>query len=444
MNYNENFIHRNVSKVLIFSALFIPILFMGFSSVYTMGQDPGNFVIVEARPYPGRDAVMWDGVYAARSGKVYSGLMREGASSNFYEYDPVTDSNRLLFNMSEFLGMRGKGIRTPSKIHNAPVEDNDGNIYFVPMNNGSGPRNIDFLSWPGGYWLRYEPGTGKLENLGLVDKQVGFYPLTIDRTRNFLFGVAFNGYLYRFDIENGKTTKLDRVANWDINRNIFCDDKGNVYGSFPPGRVWKYEAEHERVVDLNIRQPHDPTFWPQQMRNPMLDRTDDWRAVDWDPINNVAYGITCGSGNILFRFDPHRGPHGEFTALTRLCDPKYWGTNQKNIPFAPLAFTLDSQNQKIYFVPSARSYQVGEWAETFGTDQVHHLIMYDIASGKRVDLGKMVTEDGRRVFGCEGATTGPDGTVYIVGQVEVENEENATRFVGGIPAALHLVIYKPE
>ena len=71
--------------------------------------------------------------------------------------------------------------------------------------------------------------------------------------------------------------------------------------------------------------------------------------------------------------------------------------------------------------------------------------MYDIKADERKDLGEMVTPDGRRVFGCEGisAAEDEDGTVYIVGQVEVTNEKNATRHIGKVPAALHLIIYKP-
>ena len=408
-------------------------------------QEKGNILKIKAIPYPGKDPAMWDGVYSATNGKIYSALITENSSAHFYEYDSERGSNILLFDLAEFLHARGKGVRTPGKIHNKPVEDNQGNIYFVPMNNGSGPRNIDFLSWEGGHWMKYRPETGELEDMGLVDKHVGCYPLTIDKERKLLFGVGFNGYLYRFDIEKRKTDKLARVANWDINRDIFCDDKGNVYGSFPPARVWKYDAQQEQVIDLDIRQPYDPTFWPTQMNNPMIDRSDDWRAVEWDPIENVAYGITSGSGNILFRFNPHEGSQGKITALTRLCDPKYWGTDSKNIPYAPLAFSVDSKNQKVYFVPSARNYDIGKYEETFGSEQIHHLVMYDIKADERKDLGEMVTPDGRRVFGCEGisAAEDEDGTVYIVGQVEVTNEKNATRHIGKVPAALHLIIYKP-
>jgi hypothetical protein len=422
----------------------ISLLFLLISVVYLKAQNTPEVCLVETREYPGKDNAMWDALYAAKNGTVYTGLITEGGSSHFYSYEHSKDENILIADMAEFLGERGKGIRTSGKIHNKPVEDNDGNIYFVPMNNGSGPRTIDYTSWIGGHWMKYIPAKDILENMGLVDEGIGCYPLTIDLQRKYLFGVGFTGYFYRFDLEKHITKNFGRVANWDICRDIFCDDEGNVYGSFPVGRVWKYDARKEKVIDLSIHVPYDPTIFPSQLMNPMIDRTCDWRAVEWDPDQKVAYGVTCGSGSILFRFDPHQGKEGEITTLVKMCDGKFLESDRKDIPYSTLAFTLDSKNRKIYFVPSAREYTPNEYVETFGSGQPHHLIMYDIISNKRIDLGPMQTHDGRRIFGCEAATVGPDGTVYICGQVEVNDPGQATGYIGKIAVSLQLIIYKPE
>lgn len=188
--------------------------------------------------------------------------------------------------------------------------------------------------------------------------------------------------------------------------------------------------------------PYDPSVFPTQLINPMIDRTMDWRAVTWDPIDKVAYGITGGSGSILFKFDPHSGSEGKFTAFTKMCDSKFLNSNRKDIPYSTLAFALDSKNKRIFFVPSAREYKTEKYVETFGNKEAAHLLMYDIKKGKRIDLGAMQTADGRRIFGCEGASVAPDGTVYICGQAEVKNKKDATSYIGDIPTALHLIIYK--
>jgi hypothetical protein len=346
--------------------------------------------------------------------------------------------------MADFMGERGKGIRVSGKLHNKPVEDNEGNIYIVPMSNGSGPTTYDYTSWRGGAWLKYDPKTKTLTNMGQVDQGIGCYPLTIDKKRNYLFGIGFTGYMYRFDIKNKKTRNLGRVSNWDTCRNIFCDDDGNVYLSVPTGKVAKYDAVKEEVVETNLQVPYDPTIYPTQLRNPMIDRTNDWRAIQWNSVEKVAYGVTCGSGSILFRFDPKDGPEGKITPLVKMCDSRFLEGNQKDIPYSTLAFAVDSKNGRIYFAPSSRGFSVQKYVETYGSETDHHLIMYDIKTGTRHDLGIMRTTDGRRVFGCEGASVGPDGTVYLCGQAEVKDKKLATEMVGTIPCALQLIIYKPS
>ncbi len=423
--------------------LILLLIFSFISYDNAVAEDKTRICLVESVEYPGKDPTMWYGLYASKAGKVYSALITEGGSSHIYLYDPATGVHRLLSDVADFLGERGKGIRPSSKIHCKPVEDNDGNIYFATLNNGSGPMNVDFTSWRGGHWLRYDPKKDQLEDLGLIAVGDGPYPLAIDKERMHLFGTGFKGSLYRLDIKKRVTKDLGRVAGSDVGRSIFCDDEGNVYGSFPGARMWKYDAKKQKVYDLSIHMPLDPTFFPARLHNPIIDRTQEWRAIEWDPVEKVAYGVSGGSGSILFKYDPHDGPEGKITELTRLCDPKYLG--RKDVPYSTLTLTLDSKRRKIYFAPSARRYTLDRYIETFGSDAPHHLLVYDLKTKKRTDLGVMRTTDGRRVFGCEGASVGPDGTLYLCGQVEMKDPKNATRHTRteNVPIALRLIVYKP-
>jgi len=409
-------------------------------------QTGGAVCTVKARAYPGPDAAMWQGLMAGRDGRVYTGLCDEGGSAHFYQYDPATDKNRMVADIATFLGERGKGIRMSSKIHNHPVEDSQGRVYFIPMSNGAGPKNIDYTSWRGGHVLRYNPADDTLEDLGLLDRMVGSYPLAIDRKRNQLFGIGYTGYLYRFDIEKRETHTLGRITNWDICRDIAVDDDGNCYGCWGISRIWRYDPRTDRPYDLAVQIPFDPTVWPTQLGNPMIDRAYIWRAVEWDPVDQAVYGVTCGSGSILFKYEPHVGLEGKVTELAQMCDPKFLEpAGRKDIPYSPLAFAVDSKNRRVYFVPSSRAYAIGSYAETFGVTSDHHLLMYDLKAGRKVDLGALRTEDGRRVFGCEAAAVTPDGTLYICGEAEIAAGEQSTRKAGSkTPTALHLLIYKPQ
>ncbi|MFC1562612.1 hypothetical protein ACFL4Z_01010 [candidate division KSB1 bacterium] len=427
-----------------FKGLFIFTLILCVFPVKVLSQGVEKPCLVEVWEYPGKDPALWGSLYAASDGRVYTGLCTEGGSSHFYQYDPYKDIHRNVCDMAEFLGERGRGIRGSSKIHTRPCEDNDGNIYFCTMNNGSGPRNIDYTSYPGGRWMKFDPKADKMEDLGFVDECLGCYGFTIDKERKYLFGTAYTSYLYRFDIEERISTCLGRIDNWDICRQIVCDDEGNVYGAFPVARMWKYDAKKEKVYDLSVKIPFNPRIFPTQLRNPMLDRSTIWRGVVWDPVDNVFYGVTCGSGSILFKYDPHNGPEGKVTELGRLCDSKFLeSADRQDIPYSPLTLCLDSKNRKIYFIPSAREYTIERYVETLGSEEHHHLIMYDLKANKRVDLGPLQTVDGRWVHGCEAASCDPNGNVYICGQVRVKDPEKATRNIRGVSVAIHLLKYKP-
>jgi hypothetical protein len=127
-----------------------------------------------------------------------------------------------------------------------------------------------------------------------------------------------------------------------------------------------------------------------------------------------------------------------------MCDSRFLEGDHKDIPYSTLAFAVDNRNKKVYFAPSARNYNTKEYAETFGNEEDQHLLMYDIKTNQRVDLGAMRTADGRKVFGCEAASVASNGTLYICGQVEVKEKKTANKMIGDKPVALQLIIYKHQ
>jgi len=410
-------------------------------------------VALDSRAFPGnrKETQMFSALYAARSGVVYIGLCTHAGSSQFYQYDPRSDRMRHIADLAEFLGQAGRGVRTAGKIHTRFVEDGEGRIYFATMCEDSGPPNIDPYSWEGPHWIRYDPKTGRLENLGLINRLWGIYGLAIDSQRNRLFGTAWDGHLYRYDIDAGVTLDLGRIDNWDDLRHIAADDKGNVYGCYPKARVWKYDAAAERVHDLSVQIPYDPLVYPRRLSNPMLDRKAIWRVVEWDPVDRVIYGLDGGS-SILFKYDPNDGPEGKVTELARLCAERFYTSNRKDIPYSTLAFTI-GKDRRIYYAPAGLDFDYEARLEAARLAQARsgrksppysELILYDLKAQKRANLGMMKTKDGRHVFGCGGAAAGADGAVYFGAAVEVIDAQKAAGKVAGIdPFAMELLIYRP-
>jgi len=407
-------------------------------------------VVMKAVDFPGnyKEDGFWAGMNAASDGKIYIGLNTEGGGhGHFYVYDPAKGQIRHIADTVKFLGESGKGIRTQSKIHSKFCEDKDGNIYFSTGNMRSGPETVDPMSWKGGHWCKYIPKTDKLEDLGPIDPFGGIYGMTIDKKRNLLFGTSETGHLMLYDISAGKTTDLGRVA-YDassVARTLICDDEGNVYGSFIPDRIFKYDSKSGRLLDLTLRIPSDVEVYP--MTHSIYSRL--LRVGVWDDETKKIYGLE-GVTAILFEFDPKAGKEGEIKTLDRLLPPQS-SEKIKKAHYATLSFTL-GKDRKIYYMPvgSMDSDACNEGVDFFDWAGQPYLITYDLKTGKKECLGRIFTDSGEKVIDhlnaapSGGATTGPDGTIYFCDFVEEKNPDLVARYTGKIPGRLKLLIYKPQ
>lgn len=440
---------------------------MCFTAEGARGEDvpkaatPAKTVTLQAHRFTGAGArgdSMWSGLYAARSGKLYIGLCTHAEAAHFYEYDPQTAAMQHVADLTQFKNERGDGVRTSGKIHVRMGEDEAGRIYFGDFCEDTGPENVDPASYRGPHWFRYDPVRTKLENLGPINRQWGLLGFVLEPKYQRLYGLAEDGHLYYYDLRRSTTIDLGRVDDWDICRTIFADDQGNVYGSYPVGRVWKYDPKQDRIFDLrSLRVPLDPLIAPRTMSNPMIDRKVCWRVIEWEPKERVAYGIV-GGDSMLFRFDPHDGPEGKMTPLARLCADRYLSGSPQHIPFSTLALTI-ANDRKLYYAPvlsvafdySGQSWDVADerkftaQREGGAAPPLSVLVEYDLATSKRREVGVMRTHDGRHVFGLGGACTGrKDGRLYFVGAVEERDAQHVVNKIDNRwPYSMALLSWTP-
>jgi hypothetical protein len=407
--------------------------------------EEGAQIAVKVIEYPGnfKPDGMWSGLYAAASGKVYSGLCTHGGSALFYEYDPAKGVNRLIADVGEFLGDKGTGERAHGKIHTRFAEDKLGRIYFATGNQGSGPRTIDPSTWifRGSHLLRYDPSSGKLEDLGQVTPNFGSYGLAMDRERELVYLTCFNSHLYQFDVNKRVSRDLGRVANWDVNRMIAIDDRGNVYGTSENHWIWKYDAEAGRLLELPLQVPHDPTIRLNYTGGrPVLDRRQIWRYAEWDPVNRKIYGIETGR-SLLFEYDPAVGPHGSVRQLADMALDEH--RRQNRFPYATLAMGLNP-GKEIYYATASRSFDYGADDQETEAASRSFLEHYDLKTGRKQVLGVMVSTDGRAVYGLGGCEVGKDGKVYFCGAVQERDKTKAAGMAAGRdPFRLQLMVWDP-
>ncbi|NND07355.1 MAG: hypothetical protein HKN87_13340 [Saprospiraceae bacterium] len=401
-----------------------------------------------------KDAQIWSGMYIASNDKIYIGLCTHGDAATVYEFDIVTRKMRQLANLTKLLDERGKGIWTNGKIH-VKMQELDGYVYFGSFCEDNGPPAIDARSYQGPFWFKINMETGEVITLSKINSFWGLIGQEMDKERRIIYGLTEEGHLVRYFIDDDYTEDLGRVDNWDICRTLLIDDIGNVYGSYAPGRIWKFDVEADRIYDLvHTRVPS--SLESRTMANPMLDRRSQWRYIEWDPQEKVAYGITGGT-NLLFQFDVHLGSEGKMLPLARICAPKYREADPFDIPSATLAMTFNRKTRKIYYLPvvsgdfdygaveTSNSQSKTSAAEQNGPP-LSFMVSYDLSNDVVEDIGTLITlDDNSRVYGMGAADTDAQGRVWFIGAFE----EKDTKFVvrnmrGEFPYSLGLGCYKPK
>jgi len=431
------------------------------SALFAVAQnkviDTGNLPTAKVDRYhfsaKDKDAQIWSAMYIASNNKIYIGLCTHADAATVYEFDISTRKMRQLANLTVLLNERGQGIWTNGKIH-VKMQELDGYVYFGSFCEDNGPPAIDATSYKGPYWFRINMEDGEVETLSKINSFWGLIGQEMDRERRIIYGLTEEGHLCRYFIDEDYTEDMGRVDNWDICRTLLIDPSGNLFGSYAPGRIWKYDPEKDRIFELeNLRVP--VTLESRTMANPMLDRRAQWRYIEWDPVTKAAYGIT-GGATMLFKFDVNKGSDGEITPLTRICAPMYRGADSYNVPSATLAMTINQKDHKIYYLPViSGDFDYGAVElNVSGSHQsqakqnmppLSFLVAYDIASGEIKDIGILKTEDGSFAYGMGAAETDSEGKIWFVGAFEEQDESYVVRKLKGkFPYSLGLGCYDPS
>jgi hypothetical protein len=386
-----------------------------------------------------KDAQMWSALYIASNGKIYAGLCTHADAANLYEFDPRTGKMRHLANLTELNEERGKGIWTNGKIH-VQMQELDGWIYFGSLSEDNGPPAIDASSYRGPRWYRVEMATGKVQELSQINSFWGLLGQAMDPKRRLIYGLAENGHLYKYFIDKDYTEDLGRVDEWDVCRTIFADDAGNIYGSYPPGRIWKYDPVRDRILDFDhVRLPLNNQS--RTMANPMLDRKAQWRIIQWDPVDRAAYGIIGGS-NVLFKYDPRQGPEGTVTPLVSMAAPGVRDGDPFNVPYATLAMALSQKERTIYYLTvMAGDFDYG--AVTKDVMGASFMVSYDLKTGQRKDHGVLRTVDGRTTSGMGGAKVDREGRLWFVGAFSEPDPRYQAGRSGSQGYSMGLGLYDP-
>ena len=384
----------------------------------------------------------WAALFAASDGKVYAGLAYHGGDGHLAYYDSKTDRMYDAGNLTELCGESHLKRGPQSKIHAKFGEGKDGRIYFGTHAGywWDYARFATKEGYPGAHWMAFDPKTGRVEDFGLGVPNEGVNTGAYDPRFNRIYGLTHpRGHFVYYDVATRRAVDKGRVNNFEsICRTLGIDDEGNVYGSFGQGQIYRFDPRTDEIVEL-------PARIPIREKGVSLGRDyfkseTAWRTVVWDSQTRQFYGVD-ESATILFSFNPRAGSGGEVRRLGQLSIPAY--DDSREVPYATLSLTL-GHDRKLYYGAAGREFDYGGSAGA----ATAHLITYDLNTAKREDLGEMLLQDGSRVLGTNAADTGPDGTIYMVGAIEVRPQAarpvEAAGQIGDVYYRLALLIYHPR
>jgi len=408
------------------------------------GIASASSIRVDHRVFPGLERMdgNWAALFAASDGKVYAGLAYHGGDGHLVYYDSKADRMHDVGNLTELSGESNLGRGPQSKIHAKFGEGKDGRIYFGTHGGfwWDYARFATKEGYPGAHWMAFDPKTDRVQDFGLGVPNEGVNTGAYDPQFNRIYGLTHpRGHFVYYDVKMARAVDKGRINNWEsICRTLGIDEEGNVYGSFGEGQIFKYDPRTDEIQELSVCVP---------IREKGISLGRDyyksetaWRTVVWDHKTRQFYGID-ESATILFSFNPRAGKDGEVRRLGQLSIPGF--EDRRNVPYATLSLTL-GHDRKLYYGAAGKEFDFGGSAGA----ATAHLITYEVDSGQKQDLGEMLLEDGSRVLGTNSADTGADGTIYLVGAIEVRpvagKPLESAGDIGGVPYRLALLIYHPR
>ncbi len=386
----------------------------------------------------------YNAISVASDGNVYYVLCSTSIDfgGRIYRYDPRADAITCLGDLTEICGEGGTKTVPQGKSH-VLFYEYKGKLYFSThagyYNVINGMERLatvvpdGYKSYPGGHLLAYDLKSGEFEDLGIAPEREAVLSMSVDTRRGLIYGITWPvGYFFRYDIEKKAWRNLGAVAGAGesgsgttyrvLCRSIAIDpESGCAYYTNPEGDIFRCRPDAEQVELLeseDLRKDYFGKYDPSDSGSMGYN----WRQTVWNPVEKVFYGVHGNSG-YLFRFDP-RTPRIELLERLTSIPSKRSGMGDQ-FSYGYLGFTLGPDKRTLYYLTGGPIYENGK--RVAGMDKVAmgmarglenlHLVTYDIPTLTYKDHGPVFYPDGGRPTYVNSIAVGRDGTVYTLGRV---------------------------
>jgi hypothetical protein len=382
----------------------------------------------------------YNGMGVASDGKIYYVLCSElpNVGARMYSLDPATGTTSDLGDLTTASGEKDLNAVSQGKSHVNFVES-DGKLYFATHigfysiiddmeKPGIPPKGMK--PYQGGHLLAYDLKSKTFEDLGISPRKEGIITMNMDAKRKRIYGLTWpTGYFFRYDIpkkefkdlgpffeqgENGKGKTYRTVA-----RSFGVDaEDGSVYFTTGEGAIHRYKYDTDTVETVKGDNLKKDYFGLYDITNPGH-MAYNWRQVVYHAGTKMIYGVHGNSG-YLFRFDPKAERVEVLDRITS--EPSKRSGMFDQFSYGYLGFTLGPDGDTLYYLTGGPIYENGRRVtgkdstgkgEAKGLEDLH-LITWHIPTGKYTDHGAIELPGGGRPLYVNSLAVGKDGTVYTL------------------------------
>lgn len=392
----------------------------------------------------------YNAISTASDGKIYYVLSTESVDigGQMFSFDPASIKIERLGDLTEASGEKGLHAIPQGKSH-VSFQEANGKLYFAThvgyytIKDGMETMGVPppgYKPYPGGHFLSFDLKSHRFENLAIAPDGEGIITMNMDKSRGRLYGITWpTGYFIRYDLAKKDLRNLGPIANKGENgkgatfqticRSLAVDPRdGSVYFTNSPGQIFRYGYDSDSLSPVagdNLVKDYFGTYDPTSPGHMGYN----WRQTAWSDSEHAIYGVHGNSG-YLFRFDPVSERVDVLDRITS--EPSRRSGMFDQFSYGYLGFTLGPDGHTLHYLTGGPVYQNGKRVaglsntakgEAKGIEDLH-LVTYDIATSRNVDNGAIFLENGDRPAYVNSIAVGKDGTVYTLSRV---TEHGATR-----------------
>jgi hypothetical protein len=253
-----------------------------------------NISFIDYPDFPGAHSTWGSIGYNPSNNNVYIGVTNHADNVGFYEYDPAV-SKMQLHGFIKDLGYL-RPYQWQGKIHSKIVPGPGGEMYFTT--DGGESREEYLMNHPhgyaGGFFMKWDPRTKKLINLGTGLQYESIKDLEVDPETGVIYAISYpQVHFLVYDPKINKLHDAGRLGSSHVPRVLFSDWWGNCYYVDWRQRLVKYEKSTGKLV---FAKQSLPAFQGTPGEKIITGVT----AYAKDPSKKVIYLVTYGAKLVAF------------------------------------------------------------------------------------------------------------------------------------------------